>query len=65
MNLFLVGSAVVLVSWVVAPGALGSWELALALAAAILLGYARPGLGERVAAVLVLAAPGLLILLGT
>jgi len=65
LNLLLIGSAVVLVSWLVAPDALNRWGVALALAAAALLGYARPALGERLAAGLVLAAPVVLILLGT
>ena len=49
-----------LVSWLVAPDALSRWEAALALAAVALLGYARPALGEKVAAGLVLASPFLL-----
>jgi len=64
LNLLLIGSAVVLVSWLVAPDTLSRWGVALALAAAALLGYARPALGERLAAGLVLAAPVLLVLLG-
>lgn len=64
LNLLLVGSAVVLVSWLAAPDTLGRWGVVLALAIAALLGYARPVLGERVAAVLVMAAPALLVLFG-
>jgi hypothetical protein len=36
----------------------------LALVAAAAVGYVRPGLGERVAAALLIAAPVLLLLLG-
>jgi mannose/fructose/N-acetylgalactosamine-specific phosphotransferase system component IID len=64
LNLWLVGSAVVLVSWLVAPDTLSRSGVALGLAAAALLGYARPALGERLAAGLVLAAPVVLVLLG-
>ena len=64
VNLLLVGLAVVLVSWLVASDALSRWGVALAVVAVALLGYARPVLGERVAAGLVLAAPVLLFFLG-
>ncbi|UCG74880.1 MAG: PTS system mannose/fructose/sorbose family transporter subunit IID [Gemmatimonadota bacterium] len=62
-NLALLGAGVALVAWMVDPVTVGHPEIALALAASLLLGYARPALGERVAAGLVLAAPALLILL--
>lgn len=64
LNLLLIGSAVVSVSGLVAPETLSRWGVMLALAAAALLGYARPALGERLAASLVLAAPIVLALLG-
>lgn len=64
LNLLLVGSAVVLVSWLVAPDTLSRQGVAFALAAAALLGYARPRLGERAAAALVWVAPVLLVLFG-
>lgn len=64
LNLLLLGASVVLVSYLVAPSLLGQWEVALALGAALLLGYARPALGERVAPALLIATPLLLILMG-
>lgn len=64
LNAFLVGAAVVLVAWRTPATALLRWEVVLALVAAAAVGYVRPGLGERVAATLLIAAPVLLLLLG-
>jgi hypothetical protein len=59
-----VGAAVVLVAWRTPATTLLRWEVVLALVAAAAVGYARPRLGERVAATLLIAAPVLLLLLG-
>ncbi len=64
LNLLLIGSAVVSVSGLVVPDTLNRWGVIVALTVAALLGYARPALGERLAASLVLAAPVVLALLG-
>lgn len=64
LNLLLVGSTVVLVSWLADAATLSHGPGAVGVAAAVVLGYARPALGERVAVLLVLAAPAALVLLG-
>lgn len=63
LNLVLAGLAVALVSWRVAPIDAARWPIAVALLAAVLLGWARPAIGERISVALVLAAPFLLVLL--
>ena len=64
LGLLLAGAVVGLVVWMAAPALVARWVAAPALAGALLLGYARPVLGERLAAALVVVAPIALALLG-
>ncbi len=63
MNLLLVGAAVVLVSSMVDASLFGRWEVTLAVGVSLVIGYARPALGERMAPALLIVAPLVLLLM--